>query len=315
MAMRQKAMDTRAAFAPPDDVPIAYMERTRRYYEALGYPPYEWAHYSVVPCHPLRKPLPECRVAIVTTAAPYQPGKGPQGPLAPYNAAAKFHAVYSGDTDSDPDLRISHVAIDRDHTTAEDQNSYFPLPALRSFARRGKVRLAPRFHGLPTRRSQRVTLIEDIPDLLERLHEDRADAVIFVPNCPVCHQSVSLAAWSIERAGLPTVVMGCAKDIVEHVGVPRFVFADFPLGNAAGKPNDPRSQLNLMGTALRMLKNVTDARTTVQARDIWSCDPSWKKDYCSLDRLTPEVIARRRAEHERDRELARQAREAAAGPC
>ena len=36
--------------------------------------------------------------------------------------------------------------------------------------------------------------------------------------------------------------MGCAKDIVEHCGVPRFVFSDFPLGNAAGKPHDIESQ-------------------------------------------------------------------------
>ena len=32
--------------------------------------------------------------------------------------------------------------------------------------------------------------------------------------------------------------MGCAKDIVEQAGVPRFLFSDFPLGNPAGKPKD-----------------------------------------------------------------------------
>jgi hypothetical protein len=31
--------------AAPHDVPIAYIERTRSYYQALGYgAPYEWAH-------------------------------------------------------------------------------------------------------------------------------------------------------------------------------------------------------------------------------------------------------------------------------
>ena len=38
------------------------------------------------------------------------------------------------------------------------------------------------------------------------------------------------------------MVLGCAKDIVEYVGVPRFLFSDVPLGNAAGKPNDKASQ-------------------------------------------------------------------------
>lgn len=31
---------------------------------------------------------------------------------------------------------------------------------------------------------------------------------------------------------------GCAKDIVEHAAVSRFLFSDFLLGNSAGKPQD-----------------------------------------------------------------------------
>ena len=35
---------------------------------------------------------------------------------------------------------------------------------------------------------------------------------------------------------MPTVVIGSARDIVEHCGVARFVFTDFPLGNPCGHP-------------------------------------------------------------------------------
>ena len=108
-------------FAAAHDAPIPYLQRTRTYYEALGYgAPHAWAHYAQVPFHALGKPLSKCRLTIITTAAPYQPDKGDQGPGAPYNAAAKFFTVYSGDTASDHDLSIAHVAIDRQHTTAED---------------------------------------------------------------------------------------------------------------------------------------------------------------------------------------------------
>src|SRR5215813_213902 len=121
-----------------DDRPIAYMERTREYYLALGYGnPYAWARHEDAPFEPLRKPLSRSRVTLITTAAPYQPDKGDQGPGAPYNAQAKFYQVYSGDTRVDHDLRIAHVAIDRKHTTAADPGSYFCLPALREAARRG----------------------------------------------------------------------------------------------------------------------------------------------------------------------------------
>src|SRR6202008_3160 len=127
-------------FAPAHDAPIPYMQRIRDYYQGLGYgAPYRWAHYAEVPFQPLAKPLAECRIALITTAAPYQPGKGDQGPGAPYNAAAKFYRVYSADTAIDHDLRISHVAIDRAHTTAEDIGSYFPLAQLRRSAAAGRI--------------------------------------------------------------------------------------------------------------------------------------------------------------------------------
>ena len=157
-------------FASPHDAPIAYMQRIRDYYVALGFgKPYEWAHYAFVPFHRLQKPLDECRVTIVTTAAPYQTGKGDQGPGAPYNAAAKFYAVYSEDSAKEVDLRVSHIAIDRNHTTAEDPGTYFPLKELRAAARAGRIgSLAPRFHGLPTNRSHRVTLEIDCPEVVAR---------------------------------------------------------------------------------------------------------------------------------------------------
>jgi D-proline reductase (dithiol) PrdB len=297
-------------FAPAEDVPIPYRQRIRDYYVGLGYgAPYEWAHYADVPFTALRKPLAACRVALVTTASPYQPGKGDQGPRAPYNAAAKFYTVYSGDSARDHDLRISHVAIDRDHTTAEDQNSYFPLPALRKAAAVGRIgALTERFHGLPTNRSHATTLDVDCPELVRRCLEDSADAAILVPNCPVCHQSVSLASRALEQAGIAAVVMGCAKDIVEYVGVPRLMFSDFPLGNAAGRPNDPASQRATLDLALALLEGAPAARTTVQSPLKWSDNPAWKLDYSNIAKLSAEEIARRRAEFDRQKAIASELR-------
>jgi hypothetical protein len=287
-------------FAPEHDAPILYLQRTRDYYQALGYgAPYEWAHYAEVPFHRPARPLAECRVAIVTTAAPYQPGRGDQGPRAPYNADAKFYAVYSGDCDTDPDLRIAHVAIDRQHTTAEDPASYFPLAALRRAAAAGRIGgIAARFHGVPTNRSQRTTLAVDGPEIVARCRDDAVDAVLLVPNCPVCHQTTSLVARQLEASGIGTVVMGCAKDIVEQVGVSRLLFSDFPLGNAAGRPNDPASQDVTLGLALDLLEQATAPRTTVTSPLVWNGDPGWKCDYGNAEGLSAEQIAALRADFE-----------------
>jgi hypothetical protein len=171
------------AFAPADDVPIPYMQRTRDYYLALGYSPYRWAHFVDVPFTPLRTPLRATRVALITTAAPYQPEAGDQGPGAPYNAAAKFYQVYSGPADHVPDLRISHIAYDRAHTSAADINAYFPLARLQAAAAAGRIgALAPRFHGVPTNRSHRTTAETDLPELWRRCREDGAEAAVLVPS-------------------------------------------------------------------------------------------------------------------------------------
>ena len=120
-------------FAPDHSEPIPYRKRIRDYYVGLGYgAPYKWAHYDDVPFTPLKKPLSQSKVTLITTAALYQPDKGDQGPGSPYNSAAKFYVVYSLDSSKDHDTRISHVGIDRNHTTQEDSGTWFPLPARNS---------------------------------------------------------------------------------------------------------------------------------------------------------------------------------------
>ena len=122
---------------------------------------------------------------------------------------------------------------------------------------------------------------------------------------------MSLAARHLEANGIPTVIMGCAKDIVEHCGVPRFLFSDFPLGNAAGRPFDGESQALTLELALRVLETAPAARTTVQSPLRWADDAAWKLDFSNLDRMTPEQIAERRREFDESKAIARARREQA----
>src|SRR4026208_493015 len=124
------ALGARIEVAPADDVAIRYMERTREYYQALGFSPYRWAHFTDAPFTPLARPLSRARVALIPPAAPLPPEPGDQGPNAAYNAGAKFYTVYSTPVDRVPDLRISHVGYDRANTVPEDLGAYFPLARL-----------------------------------------------------------------------------------------------------------------------------------------------------------------------------------------
>lgn len=116
---------------------------------------------------------------------------------------------------------------------------------------------------------------------------------------------MSLAARTLEAAGIPTVVLGCAKDIVELIGVPRFLFSDFPLGNPAGKPHDLASQDRTLELALGLLENAIAPRTTLQSPLRWQDDPDWKLDYANLARLSPREIAQRRAEFDEQKRIAK----------
>jgi D-proline reductase (dithiol) PrdB len=93
----------------------------------------------------------------------------------------------------------------------------------------------------------------------------------------VCHQTVSLVARHLEANGIPTVVFGCARDIVEYAGVPRFVFSDFPLGNPCGKPFDLAMQRHIVNIGLELLETATGPTPTVQTPYVWSEDTKWKK--------------------------------------
>jgi len=164
------------------DLPIRYIDRSRAYYLALGYDnPYRWAYNRDVPFVALSRPLTRSRVGLITTAAPFKPEAGDQGPWAPYNASAKFTEVYSMPIESLPDLRIAHLGYDRKHTSAEDINSYFPLQRLKEAEAAGRIgELNSRFYAVPSLRSQRLTTERDAPGILEMCRADGIDAAILV---------------------------------------------------------------------------------------------------------------------------------------
>jgi len=278
---------------------IKYIERTRAYYAAQGYPAYNWTENDKTPFASMQKPLSECRMVLITTAAPYRDDLPDQGPGAPYNAAAKFYDVYTMPTDPCPDLRISHIGYDRKHCRADDSNTWLPVAALHQAQDEGVfAELAPELIGVPTNRSQRVTLDQDAPETLAHVRALQADVALLVPNCPVCHQSISMIARYLEEHDIPTVVMGCARDIVEHVGVPRFWWSDFPLGHSAGKPHDPSSQAATLAGALQLFTSSQRPTTTVESLQIGSDDDDWKQDFMNVENLNTTHIEKLRSAHE-----------------
>ncbi len=98
---------------------------------------------------------------------------------------------------------------------------------------------------------------------------------------------MSLVARHLETHGIATVILGSARDIVEHCGVPRFVFTDFPLGNPCGKPGDVAMQRAIVGLGLDLLEKASAPRTTVQTPFVWSEDQSWRDNFMRVEAAAP----------------------------
>lgn len=94
---------------------------------------------------------------------------------------------------------------------------------------------------------------------------------------------MSLVARHLEANGIPTVVIGSARDIVEHCGVPRFLFTDFPLGNPCGHPDRRDMQREIVRQALDLLQSAAAPRITVSAPFAWKDDPGWRARYGRVD--------------------------------
>jgi hypothetical protein len=106
----------------------------------------------------------------------------------------------------------------------------------------------------------------------------------------VCHQTVSLVSRHLEANGIATVVVGSARDIVEHAGVARFLFVDFPLGNPMGRPYDVAQQRSITAAALDLLERAWAPRTTVQADVVWG-DDAWRTNFMRVDDTNRATLA------------------------
>lgn len=119
---------------------------------------------------------------------------------------------------------------------------------------------------------------------------------------------MSLAARHLETNGIPTVVLGSARDIVEQCGVPRFLFTDFPLGNPCGAPGDVPMQRTIVGMALDLLESAIFPRTTVQTFFQWTND-EWREGFMRV-RGEDDARPKEAGEQRRREQAEKKAREA-----
>ena len=113
--------------------PIDYIARTKAQYAALDYPAYRWVENTdAVPWSSLKKPLSQCRVALICSGGIYKKGQ-----IAfHYEDDISFRIIESDTAQSD--LRITHFAYDMT-AARNDPNVVFPTQGLKALADEGAV--------------------------------------------------------------------------------------------------------------------------------------------------------------------------------
>jgi len=216
---------------------------------------YPWRRIDPVPWTPLRKPLSECNVALLSSAGFIVPGQ------APFDHDIKGGDVSFREIPGDVDTKQlveTHRSEVFDHAGLHaDANLGFPFDRLRELAARRRIGALSRRHisfmGSITAPGR---LIRDTaPRIARTLAEDKVDVALVIPVCPMCNQSSDLIAAEIERHGISTVTIQLLRVVAEKVRPPRALFVPFKHGYPLEAPNDPAKQHVVLEAMLSLLEN------------------------------------------------------------
>ncbi len=129
----------------------------------------------------LNKPLSECRIALVTTAALYRDDQEPFDEE--FKGGDFSYRIISSDTDLDT-LRIGHRSSAFDHSGVEaDKNLALPIHRFQELVERGRIGSLNHRHfsfmGSVSAPGRLVS--KTAPEAAELLHQDGVDAVFLTP--------------------------------------------------------------------------------------------------------------------------------------
>ena len=218
---------------------------------------YPWVYNKRAPFTPARRALPMLNLALISSAGAYIDGTDPFDTNRPVEDL-QFREI---PTEVEPeDLRFTARGYNP-QAVEEDVNAQIPLSRLFEFESNGIIgQLNEVFWSFPGFIPDAATFAEQkVPHLVERIKRYEVQAVLLIPASKLCHQTVSLAARAIELAGIPTMTLSVAKDVVESVRPPRAGFYKGEFGSVAGTPNWPEHQRRVLDEALRLIEPMDQA--------------------------------------------------------
>ena len=196
------------------------------------------------------KPIDQCKVAIVTTAALHRMGT----PGFEIGDSDFHYETLSRDV---RDLMLGHHSVNFDRGGfAADLNVVYPIDRLEEMAAGGVIGdVADNHYAFAGNQSTTVSEIrlDSGPHCAKQMLAEEVDIVVITGTCPLCPRTVCTLAHVFERAGLATVVITRARDVAERMRVPRALHTIFPPGLPLGKPRDKKFQTAVLKAAFELL--------------------------------------------------------------
>lgn len=210
---------------------------------------YPFVRNRRAPFIPARRALPMLNLALISSAGAYIDGTQPFADSS--DASFREIPIEVEGTDLRYDARGYDAAA-----VSQDINAEVPVERLLEFESNGIIgQLNPVFWSfsgfLP---DARLLVNQLVPKLLERIKRYEVQAALLVPASRLCHQSCALLARAIELAGIPTMMLAVARDVVETVRPPRAAYYAGEIGSVAGRPNWPEHQRRILDEALRLIE-------------------------------------------------------------
>jgi hypothetical protein len=213
---------------------------------------YPFVENSHAPFLPARRALPMLNLALISSAGAYLDGS------APFDATAGDGDLTYREIPTEIDAEDLQIVARGYEPTAihQDLNSQLPLTRLIEFQQNGIIgQLNPVFWSMQGFIPNAARLVDEmLPQLVRRLARYEVQAALLIPASRLCHQSISLAARSIEAAGIPTMMLAVNKEIVESARAPRVALYKGDFGSVAGRPNFPEQQRRILDEALRLIE-------------------------------------------------------------
>lgn len=158
----------------------------------------------------------------------------------------------------------------------QDLNVSYPRDRMIELESEGVFRkLADQAVSLVGSISTYAALVESaVPKILAEYERQEVDLVFLFPFCPMCHRSTSVLARAFEARGMPTVTTSTSWEMIAQYKPPRVAWLDFPLGCAAGRPNVPEQQRDILCTVLEMTPEFGEPWAIKRLPFQWSADGS-----------------------------------------